>query len=259
MKAVARLWRSVCLAITLGVMLGAPSAFAQKVTIGVISSLTGPLAPFGQQLRNGMRLYEKLHKSELPPGVVLDIVTLDDGGEPAKAAALAQELVTRYQAKLVTGIISTPIARAVASVTTTAKVPLLVMGAADPKIAAESPYIASVATTILQETRPLGRWAATRGFKTSYVAVADYPTAESSGAAFTRAFEAAGGKLVGKEVLPLAGFDFTPSLLKLRQATPDLAFLVVPPGKPTAALLSQLREAKPDGTNIAVMPRKLSL
>src|SRR5437016_7617943 len=69
-------------------------AFAQgaKVKIGFINSITGPEAPIGENLSNGVTLaLEDLKKQ----GIDVDLVKEDDTGKPEKAMAAFEKLSTR--------------------------------------------------------------------------------------------------------------------------------------------------------------------
>src|SRR5947199_9346774 len=69
-------------------------AFAQgatKVKIGFINSITGPEAPIGENLSNGVTLaLEDLKKQ----GIDVDLVKEDDTGKPEKAMAAFEKLAT---------------------------------------------------------------------------------------------------------------------------------------------------------------------
>src|SRR5438445_6248283 len=134
---------------------------AQTVKIGVINSYTGFVAQAADEAQKGIDLYVKEHEKELPPGVKIELLRRDDTSNPEVGKRLAQELITRDHVQLLTGIILSPVAAAVAPLTAEAKVPLLLSiaaaGAAIPRI---SPYIARISFTLWQESYPIGKWAA---------------------------------------------------------------------------------------------------
>ena len=105
-------------------------AHAQTVKIGVINTYSGPLAAAGEQMDRGLRLYVKLHEKELPDGVKIELIRRDDTGpNPDVAKRLAQELITRDKVQLLTGVVWTPNALAMAPLVTEAKVPFVIMNA----------------------------------------------------------------------------------------------------------------------------------
>ncbi len=59
------------------------------VKIGVINSLSGFLGPPGDEMQKGMDLYTKLHRSDLPAGVGIELVVRDDTSNPEVGKRLA--------------------------------------------------------------------------------------------------------------------------------------------------------------------------
>src|SRR6516162_2068980 len=100
-------------------------AAAQTVKIGLINSYTGFVAQPADQGQKGTDLYIKEHEKDLPPGVKIEILKRDDTSNPEVGKRLAQELITRDHVQLLTGVILSPVATAVAPLTAEAKVPLL--------------------------------------------------------------------------------------------------------------------------------------
>jgi branched-chain amino acid transport system substrate-binding protein len=125
----------------LALALCATQGAAQTVVkVGVILTYSGSEAQTGDQIEKGLRLYIKLHETELPPGVKLDLVTRDDTGpNPEVAKRLAQELITREHVQMLTGVVWTPNAAAIAPLTAEAKVPFVIMNAAGVAIPRMSP------------------------------------------------------------------------------------------------------------------------
>jgi branched-chain amino acid transport system substrate-binding protein len=207
---------------------GAPVAVAQTIKVGVINTYSGPNASLGELIDRGMKLYMK--QSKLPPGVKIEIVTRDDGGpNPDKAKQLAQELIVRDKVQIITGIVWTPNAAAIAPLATEAKVPVIIMNAGTSSITTMSPYIARVSFTLWQSSYPTGTWASKK-FKRAYIAVSDFGPGHDSEAAFEKAFREGGGDIVGKVRMPLNNPDFVPFMQRVRDAKPEVLFAFIPAG-----------------------------
>src|SRR5947209_407726 len=101
------------------------SVAAQTVKVGLINSYTGFVAQPADQGQKGFDLYIKEHAKDLPPGVKIELLRRDDTSNPEVGKRLAQELITRDHVQLLTGIVLSPVATAVAPLTAEAKVPLL--------------------------------------------------------------------------------------------------------------------------------------
>ena len=225
------------IATTLAVLaLSALPATAQTVVkIGLISSYTGFVAQAGDQAQKAIDLYLKEHEKDLPPGVQLEILRRDDTANPEVAKRLAQELITRDHVQLLTGIILSPAAAAIAPLTAEAKVPLLISiaagGSSIPRI---SPYIARVSFTLWQQGYPIGKWAVEQGWKKAFTAVSDFIPGHDSEVSFTKGFTDGGGQIVGAVRMPPQNPDFVPFVQRIRDAKPDVVFIWVPSVQGTA-------------------------
>lgn len=102
---------------------------AQK--IGVINTMSGPDAPIGENLTNGIKLaVEDLKKK----GIRVQVVWEDDGGKPQASMAALQKLATKDQVAGVVGPYTSACAHAVARLAEKHRVPLLVPAAAKEEI-----------------------------------------------------------------------------------------------------------------------------
>ena len=220
-----------------GAMAVAVPASAQTVKIGLINTYSGAMASNGDQIEKAINLFMKSGQCKLPTGVNLEIIKRDDTGiNPETAKRLAQELIVRDKVQMITGVVWTPNALSIAPLVTEAKVPFVIMNAGTAMITERSPYIARTSFTLWQSSYPMGTWAAKR-FKTAYVAVADFGPGHDAQEAFTRAFTAAGGKVIGTVRMPPPTTDFAPFLQRVKDAKPDALFVFVPAGKNATALI----------------------
>jgi branched-chain amino acid transport system substrate-binding protein len=223
---------ALCAAITV-----ATPASAQTVRVGLINTYSGAMASNGDQIEKAINLFMKSGQCKLPAGVNLEIIKRDDTGiNPETAKRLATELIVRDKVQMITGVVWTPNALSIAPVVTEAKVPFVIMNAGTAMITERSPYIARTSFTLWQSSYPMGTWSAKR-FKTAYVAVADFGPGHDAQEAFTKAFTAAGGKIVGSVRMPPPTTDFAPFLQRVKDAKPDALFVFVPAGKNATALI----------------------
>src|SRR5437660_1800739 len=224
--------------------LTAADATAQTVVkVGLINSYTGFVAQAGDQAQKAIDLYIKEHERELPPGVKVEIIRRDDTSNPEVGKRLAQELITREHVQLLTGVILSPVAAAIAPLTAEAKVPLLISiaagGSAIPRI---SPYVARVSFTLWQQGYPIGKWAAEQGWKKGYTAVSDFIPGHDSEAAFTKAFTDAGGKIIGAVRFPPVNPDLAPFVQRIKDAKPDVVFIFAPAGTQATAMMKAMQD-----------------
>ena len=90
------------------------AAAAAPVKIGFINSITGPQAPIGETMTNGMELaVEDLKKK----GLDVKVVKQDDTGKPDKAIAAIEQLATGDEVSVIVGPYTSACAAAVAKQT----------------------------------------------------------------------------------------------------------------------------------------------
>jgi len=225
------------IAVSLVAALWVGAAAAQTVKIGLINTYSGPMASNGDQIQKSVDLFMKLNESKLPKGVKLEIIKRDDTGiNPETAKRLAQELIVREKVSIITGVVWTPNAAAIAPLTAEAKVPFIIMNAATSMLTTLSPYIARTSMTLWQSSYPMGEWAAKK-YKTAYIAVSDFGPGHDAQDAFNKSFKAGGGTIVGNVRMPPPTSDFAPYLQRVKDAKPDALFVFVPAGKSATALM----------------------
>src|SRR5216117_1060033 len=220
-----------------------PGHAQQTIRIGMINVLSGQFADAGIQMENGARTYMKQHGDTLA-GKRIEIIRRDVGGPlPDVAKRHAQELVVRDKVDLLAGFLLTPNALAAADMSAEAKKFMVVMNAATSIIITKSPYMIRTSVTLPQVMETFGTWAATKGgIKQSYTMVTDYGPGHDSENAFTSAFKAAGGSIVGSVRFPVANPDFSAFVQRAKDTAPESIFIFIPGGAQPAALGKAMAE-----------------
>ncbi|GGY37856.1 ABC transporter substrate-binding protein [Pseudoduganella albidiflava] len=210
---------------------------AEPVRIGVITSLSGPAAHSGAQMKAGIDTWLRLNGATAG-GRKIEVLYRDDTGPQADVAKrLATELVSRDKADILAGFIFTPNAMAAASVADRAKRPLVVMNAAASGITKRSPYVTRTSYTIAQSVVPLAQWAHKTGSRKVYSIVADYAPGLDGEEWFDRTFKAAGGTIVGAVRAPLATVDYSAYVQRIKDAKPDAVHVFLPNGQPMVSFM----------------------
>ena len=239
-------------AIVAALALASSAAFAQTIKIGFITSYSGLNGNLGPYMERAVRLYLKQHEKEVG-GVKVELITRDDTGpNPDKARQLAQELVVRDKVNLLAGVIFTPNAMAMAPIATEAKVPFVIMNAGTAVITTRSPYMVRTSFTLWQSTYPLGKWAAKK-FKTAYSLVSDFGPGHDSEEGFSKAFEDAGGKVLGKVRVPLQNPDWAAYMQRVKDAKPDCLMVFIPAGKTATAVMKNFSDLGLDKAGIKLI------
>ncbi len=220
--------------------LGATSASAEVIKIGMIANFSGAFAVWGQQFRQSVEAYQKVHGKTVD-GHEIQFIYRDTGGaDPAKSRQHAEELVLREKVRFITGFDLTPNALAVAELITEAKVPTVIFNAATSIITRKSPYFVRTSMTVQQYIDPLPTWAATEGkIKSSYVLVSDYAPGHDAEEIFIKNFEKAGGKIIGKDRIPLNVTDFAPYIERAGNSGAEAVYIFMPAGAPSVAIIRE--------------------
>jgi branched-chain amino acid transport system substrate-binding protein len=217
-------------------------ASAQTVRLGFLNTYSGPFASLGEYVDKGARLYMKLNADKLPPGVKIDLVVRDAGGpNPDKAKQLAQEMIVRDRIQILTGLVFTPNAFAIAPLVSEAKIPTAIMNAGTSAITTRSPYIARFSFTLWQSSYPFGQWAAKK-YKRAYILVSDFGAGHDSEQAFEKGFTEGGGQIVGKVRMPMQNPDFIPFMQRAKDTKPEILFAFIPAGRQATAIMKAYNE-----------------
>jgi branched-chain amino acid transport system substrate-binding protein len=225
-------------------------ASAQTVRLGFLNTYSGPFASLGEYVDKGARLYMKLNADKLPPGVKIDLVVRDAGGpNPDKAKQLAQEMIVRDRIQILTGLVFTPNAFAIAPLVSEAKIPTAIMNAGTSAITTRSPYITRFSFTLWQSSYPFGQWAAKK-YKRAYILVSDFGAGHDSEQAFEKGFTEGGGQIVGKVRMPMQNPDFIPFMQRAKDTKPEILFAFIPAGRQATAIMKAYNELALDKAGI---------
>ena len=200
------------------------------IKIGVIMTYSGPYAFNGHQVDLGIAAEIKAHGDTIA-GRKIEIIRKDDTGlAPDVAKRAAQELVTRDHVDAIFGGCWSPNALASIPVVNAAKIPFFIVIAVTDGVPAKSPYMIRVSSSASVPSYLMGKWAAKRGWKQGYNAVADYVLGTTAANAFTKGMEENGGKIVGQVRLPVNNSDFTPYVQRILNTHPQIVQLSLPSG-----------------------------
>jgi branched-chain amino acid transport system substrate-binding protein len=226
----------------LALSLGIPAAAQETIRIGFVAPMTGNFGAYGQGFYNSMLAY-MANYGDTVAGKKVEIIVRDNTtNTPDNARRLAQELASRDKVDFLAGFALTPDALAVASVSTAAKKPTIVMLAATAGLTAKSPYIARVSYSNGQTSATMARWAYKNGVRKVYTLVSDFASGIDCEEAFKKAFEEQGGKIIGSTRMALASLDYGPFVQRVKDAAPDAIYLFVPSGDPMVGFMKAYAE-----------------
>jgi branched-chain amino acid transport system substrate-binding protein len=222
-----RLQRSVRLAAALAV-LGGPALAQDKIRIGVVTTLTGPAAVLGQQLRDGFALGVKDLGGKMA-GREVEVVIADDELKPDVAVTKVRGLLERDKVDFVVGPVFSNVLQAMFKPVTDARVILISPNAGPSSFAGKAchPYFFATSFQNDQMHEVLGKVAQDRGYKRVYLLAPNYQAGRDALAGFKRHFK---GEVVEESYVPLNTLDFQSELAKIAAMRPDAMFTFMPGG-----------------------------
>jgi branched-chain amino acid transport system substrate-binding protein len=228
------------LAASAALAISASLASAQEVKVGVALPYTGIGAEFAQLVDRGMELYLKINADRVKPYKITLIKRDVKNPAGADAKIQVQELLTQENVDVLAGWVYSPNAFATAPIVTAGKKLGVIMNAGTAHITKTSPYYVRTSFSMWHSGFPMGEVAAKQlKAKTAVVGYSDFPPGKDELAAFKRAFEANGGKVIDE--IPMGGPaqvpDFTPFFQRAKDKKPDVFFVFIPAGDHAAAVV----------------------
>src|SRR5262245_53367344 len=209
-------------------------AAAQDFVIGVSGAITGPTASTYAPTVESMRIYfARVNRLGGIAGRKVQIVSLDDQGEPSRGATNARRLVTQENVNLLVGAgPSATIAPMIAEAERNG-VPLVFAGSVCPQESyppAKETVFCTTSFGVSYDNRAMIDFIAKQygtNFKIAFAAMAIPVSRAGIDIAEARAKEL-GMTSVGQQVIPPTTPDFTPFATKLLEGQPDWGFSWAP-------------------------------
>ncbi len=217
------------LAVAMAVGLVASAAEAQeKLKVGVMTTLSGPGAVLGQQLRNGFQLGVQELGGKLG-GRDVEIIVQDDELKPDVAVGKTKALVDRDKVDFIVGPIFSNIAGAIVKPATDGGAFLISPNAGPSNLAGKECNANFFVTSYQndQNHEVLGKYAQDAGIKKAFIMAPNYQAGKDSLAGFKRHFK---GELLDEVYVPLNQLDYSAELSRIATAKPEAVFVFLPGG-----------------------------
>ncbi len=220
---------SAIIAVATACLLPLSAAQAQdKLKIGVLTTLSGPPAVLGSQLRNGFQLAVKTLGAKLG-GREVEIIVQDDELKPDVAVTKAKAFVERDHVDFVVGPIFSNILQAIMKPVTDSGTILISPNAGTSNFAGKECnanfFVTSYQNDQVHEV--LGKYAQESGIKKAFIMAPNYQAGKDSLAGFKNYFK---GEVVDEVYVPLGQLDYSAELSKIAAAKPDAIFVFLPGG-----------------------------
>jgi branched-chain amino acid transport system substrate-binding protein len=210
------------------VALAAP-AFAQStIKIGFITTLSGPQAAIGEDMRRSAELARE-HLGGKMGGKPFEIIFEDDGFKPDVGKQKSEKLVQQDKVNFVTGYIwSNVLLASLKTVTDEGDTILISANAGPSQIAGELCHKNFFSTSWNNDQTPMamGQYLQDKGIKSLYLMAGNYAAGKDMLAGVKRTFK---GQIVGEDLTKWPDqLDFSAEMAKINAAKPGGIFIFYP-------------------------------
>jgi branched-chain amino acid transport system substrate-binding protein len=216
--------------IILGVvlMLALPLHAADKVKIGFISTLSGPNAAIGMDIRDAFNLAIKLNGGRLG-GLPAEVLVSDDQLKPENAKQIAERYLRLEKVDFITGPVFSNIVVAIAPDVIAAKT-FFVAPNAGPALysgAQCNPFFFVSSWPSEAYSEAAGQYVTSKGIRSVLFLAPNYVGGHDAANGFKRYYK---GKLVDEMYTKLGQLDYAAELSQIRAAKPEALYVFLPGG-----------------------------
>jgi branched-chain amino acid transport system substrate-binding protein len=205
-----------------------PAQAQDKLKIGILTTLTGPPAVLGGQLRNGFQLAVKTLGGKLG-GREAEITVADDELKPDMAVSKVKGFVERDKVDFVVGPIFSNILQSIMKPVADADTILISPNAGTSNFAGkecnQDLFVTSYQNDQVHEV--LGKYAQDSGIKKVFLMAPNYQAGKDSLTGFKHYFK---GEVLDEVYVPLGQLDYQAELTRIAAAQPDAIFVFLPGG-----------------------------
>lgn len=201
---------------------------ADKIKVGFVSTLSGPGAGLGVDIRDGFNLAMKTLNGKLG-GLPAEILVVDDQQSPDVAKQAAEKLMKKEQVDFMTGIVFSNIMLAVGPSVFENKTFYISANAGPSQYAGEqcNPYFFNVAWQNDNLHEAVGKTVQDKGFKNVVIVTPNYPGGKDAVSGFKRFYK---GAVADEVYTKLGQLDYAAELAQIRAQKPDAVFFFLPGG-----------------------------
>ena len=216
------------LAVAAALCLATTAQAADKVKVGLLSTLSGPGAGLGVDIRDAFQLALKQNGGKLG-GLPAEVIVADDQQSPDAAKQTADRMVKRDKVDFMTGIVFSNVMLAVAPPVFQSKTFYISANASPSQLAGAqcSPYFFSAAYQNDNQHEAAGQTAQDKGVKKVALLAPNYPAGKDALAGFKRYFK---GEVALEMYTPLSQLDYGAELSKMRASGADAVYIFLPGG-----------------------------
>jgi len=209
-------------------LLASAAQAADKVKVGMLSTLSGPGAGLGVDIRDGFNLALK-HSAGKLGGLPAEVIVADDQGKPDAAKQTAERLLKQDKVDFMTGVVFSNVMLAVGKPIFDSKTFYISANAGPSQYAGTqcNPYFFNVAWQNDNLHEAVGKTVQDKGFKKVALLAPNYPAGKDALAGFKRYFK---GEIASEAYTPLNQLDYGAELSRMRASGADAVYIFLPGG-----------------------------
>ena len=210
------------------IALASSAQTTEPVRVGLLSTLSGPGAGLGIDIRDGFQLAVKLAGGKLG-GRAAEVIVADDQANPDTGRQTADRLVKRDKVDFMTGVVFSNVMLAVGAPTFQSKTFYISANAGPSQYAGEqcNPYFFSASYQNDNMHEAVGKVVTDKGFKRVALIAPNYPAGKDALTGFKRFYK---GEVASETYTALGQLDYGTELSKLRASKPDAVYIFLPGG-----------------------------
>jgi branched-chain amino acid transport system substrate-binding protein len=216
------------IAVAAAALMALPATAADKVKVGLLSTLSGPGSGLGVDIRDGFQLAVK-HSGGKLGGLPAEVIVADDQMSPDAAKQTADRLLKRDKVDFMTGIVFSNIMLAVAPPVFQSRTFYISANAGPSQLAGAqcNPYFFSASYQNDNMHEAVGKTVQARGVKKIALLAPNYPAGKDALAGFKRFYK---GEIALETYTPLNQLDYGAELSQIRASGADAVFIFLPGG-----------------------------
>lgn len=208
--------------------LSSPCFAADKIKIGFITTLSGPQAVMGTQMKDSAQLALEMLGGKIG-GLPAELIFGDDQQKPDVGRQLADRMLKRDRVDVISGLLASNILLALYPEVINSKTVMISANSGPHQVAGElcSPYFFSTASQNDQAPEAMGTYMNKAGLTDVYIMAPNYAAGKDMLAGFKRTFK---GKLAGEVYTTFGQSDYQAEITQIRAAHPKAVFVFYPGG-----------------------------
>jgi len=220
--------KQLALSLVLAAAAAAPALGADRVKVGFISTLSGPNAAIGIDIRDGFNLAVKLAGGRLG-GLPVEVLVADDQLNPDVAKQAADRMLKRDRVDFVTGTVFSNVVLAIAPQVLESKTFFIGPNAGPAQYTGAQCHPLFFVSSWPSEaySEAAGQYMTERGFKNVIFLAPNYQGGKDANTGFKRFYK---GRVADEMFTKLGQLDYAAELAQIRAAKPEALYVFLPGG-----------------------------